>query len=134
MLATNLNEVNDFTYSTNTFNKVSNGIYTRTMSEKELKDDVEAAIKENREPYGYTLFTNYYYMIREVGGYKTGAYVDGRESEDRNNPFVKSNSGSESYIIELGYITNDEDLNYVNNYQTEYLTAIKDSIVTYLND
>ena len=25
-------------------------------------------------------------------------------------------------------------LNYVNNYQTEYLTAIKDSIVTYLND
>ena len=103
------------------------------MSEAELKADVEAAIKENREPYGYTLLTNYYYMIREIGGYKTGAYVDGRESEERNNPFIKSNSGSEGYIIELGYITSENDLKYVNEYQTEYLEAIKDSIVTYLN-
>ena len=73
-------------------------------------------------------------MIREVGGYKTGAYVDGRESEERNNPYVDANYGSESYIIEFGYITSDQDRENITNHQDKYLEAVKDSIVTYLNN
>ena len=134
LLIKNLKEVGYVNYSTNTFNKVDEGLYTRTMSEAELIEDIKAAEKENREPFGYTLTTNYYYMIREVGGYKTGAYVDGRESEERNNPYVDANYGSESYIIEFGYITSDQDRENITNHQDKYLEAVKDSIVTYLNN
>ena len=75
--------------------------------------------------------TNYYYMIRETGGYMSGAYVDGREG-NRNNPYVKSNVGSESYILELGYITSEHDLNLIDHHNTEYLQAVSDAISSYL--
>ena len=101
------------------------------MGDKELEEFVTDAIENNYEKYSVSKETNYYYMIRETGGYMSGAYVDGREG-NRNNPYVKSNVGSESYILELGYITSEHDLNLINNHSTEYLQAVSDAISSYL--
>lgn len=131
-IVTNLNNVNDFTSSPSTFNRVTeNGIFTRTMSDHDLEDFVTDAIENNYEQYIVDNSTNYYYMIRETGGYMSGAYVDGREG-NRNNPYVLSNVGSESYILELGYITSTKDQEYVNNYKKDYLNAVGDAIISYL--
>ena len=131
-IATNLSNINEFQSSPSTFNRVTpNGIFTRTMGDKELEEFVTDAIENNYEKYSVSKETNYYYMIRETGGYMSGAYVDGREG-NRNNPYVKSNVGSESYILELGYITSEHDLNLINNHNTEYLQAVSDAISSYL--
>ena len=71
-------------------------------------------------------------MIRETGGYMTGAYVDGRDGDDAN-PYVLSNRGIESYILELGYITSQTDLDYINKYMNDYIKSVSDSITDYLN-
>ena len=101
------------------------------MGDKELEEFVTDAIENNYEKYSVSKETNYYYMIRETGGYMSGAYVDGREG-NRNNPYVKSNVGSESYILELGYITSEHDLNLIDHHNTEYLQAVSDAISSYL--
>ena len=131
-IATNLSNINEFQSSPSTFNRVTpNGIFTRTMGDKELEEFVTDAIENNYEKYSVSKETNYYYMIRETGGYMSGAYVDGREG-NRNNPYVKSNVGSESYILELGYITSEHDLNLIDHHNTEYLQAVSDAISSYL--
>lgn len=119
--------------SPNTFNKVSDGIYTRTMSNDDLKHFVKHANENKYYKYPATDETNYYYMIRETGGYMTGAYTDGRFKEDGANPYLLSNVGTESYIIELGYITSLTDMESINTKTDKYISAISESIDNYLN-
>lgn len=117
--------------SPNTFNKVKEGIYTRTMSPADLLNFIKDAEENNYEKYPVTSTTNYYYMIREVGGYMTGAYTDGRQ-DDGNNPYVDSNVGAESYILELGYITNLNDVNFINKNKDKYIDIVSETIIEYL--
>ena len=52
-------------------------------------------------------------MIREIGGIITGAYIDDRNKETVGyNPYYKSNVGVEGYLLELGYLTNSNDLTF----------------------
>ena len=82
------------------------------------------------EPYDLTTKSNYYYMIRETGGIVTGAYVDNRNESIGENPYYNSNVGCETYLIELGYITNKNDVENINNNLDKYTNAIANTFKT----
>lgn len=114
-------------YSNNPIFKVDKGIYTRTFQTYEINDVIKSAKKEGYEPYNITTDTTYYYIIRETGGIITGAYTDGRE--DDYNKHYNTNVGIESYILELGYITNTNDTKDIKNNKDDYITAISEAIL-----
>ena len=72
-------------------------------------------------------------MIRETGGIMTGAYVDNRNEEQTGNDYYNSNIGAEAYLLELSYISNQEDLNIIKQEQDKYVEAISNSIITNFN-
>lgn len=127
-LADNIVNTVNIPYSTRDTDKVSNGVYVRTFTEEEIKSSKENAKKEGYTPYNITTDTPYLYMIREVGGMMTGAYIDGRNKDYGKNEYVDSNIGVESYLIELGYIINKSDLNKILNQQDLYIKAIAKAI------
>lgn len=127
-LADNIVSTAKTTYSTRNTDKVSDGVYVRTFTEAEIEESAETAQKKGFEPYNITTSTPYLYMIREVGGKTTGAYIDGRNKGLGTNMYYNSNIGVESYLIELGYIINKTDLNNMLNNQTSYVEAIAKSI------
>lgn len=112
-LAQNIVQKSETKYSPLNTHKKVNGVYVRTFTEDEIKESNEQASKEGYQPYNITTDTVYYYMIREIGGIATGAYIDGRNTKYGTNLYCKSNIGVEGYILELGYIINDEDLNNI---------------------
>ena len=73
-------------------------------------------------------------MIRELGGIVTGAYVDGRNKTYGANEYYNSNIGIESYLIELGYINNTDDLNNMLTNKNLYVEAIKNTVKEYICD
>lgn len=127
-LADNIVKKANTTYSTRNTDKVSDGVYVRTFTEAEIIESAESAQKKGFEPYNITTSTPYLYMIREVGGKTTGAYIDGRNKGLGTNIYHNSNIGVESYLIELGYIINKTDLNNMLNNQTSYVEAIAKAI------
>ncbi len=70
----------------------------------------------------------YLFIIREIGGIATGAYVNGSTPNYSANIYRNSNVGVEGYLIELGYMNVDEDLRNVLNNGDKYVQAISDSI------
>lgn len=131
-LADNIVNIANTAYSTRNTDKVSDGVYVRTFTEAEIAESAESAEKKGFEPYNITTSTPYLYMIREVGGKITGAYIDGRNKGLGTNMYYNSNIGVESYLIELGYIINKTDLNNMLNNQTSYVQAITKSIKEYV--
>lgn len=127
-LADNIVNTANTTYSTRNTDKVSNGVYVRTFTEAEIAESSDSARKKGFEPYNIKTSTPYLYMIREVGGKTTGAYIDGRNKGYGTNMYYNSNIGVESYLIELGYIINKTDLNNMLNNQSAYVEAITKSI------
>ena len=73
------------------------------------------------------------YMIREVGGINTNAYIDGRNKEHGLNKYYNSNQTPEPYLIELGYINYKKDLENIVNKPEGFAKAISNSIKEYLN-
>ena len=71
-------------------------------------------------------------MIREVGGIATNAFVDGRNTSYGKNKYFDSNIGIEAYILELGYIKVEKDLNNIVNNEDLYVQAIANAIENYL--
>lgn len=127
-LVKNITESAGIGYSSNKISKVMNGIYTRTFTESEIENSSKESEEKGRVPYGITTKSNYYYIIRETGGIITGAYVDNRNEEIKANPYVKSNIGSETYLLELGYISNNKDLDNLLNNMDKYAEGIVKSI------
>ncbi len=126
-IVTNANTV----YSTNKINKIFDGIYTRTFTEYDVATSKKEAEERNRVPYDVTTKANYYFMIRENGGIMTGAYVDDRNAPKiLGNPYYNSNVGCESYLLELAYLTNTNDLNNIDNNLDKYTEAIANTFVT----
>ncbi len=131
-LADNIVNMANTTYSTRDTDKVSNGVYVRTFTENEITESAKNARKKGFEPYNITTSTPYLYMIREVGGMITGAYIDGRNKDYGTNLYCNSNIGVESYLIELGYIINKTDLSNMLNNESSYIEAITKSIQEYV--
>ena len=117
-------------FSRNNVNKVYDGIYSRTFTSKEVEDSINDYVENSLIPYDITTDTNYYYIIRETGGIVTGAYVDDRNPDIISNPNTSTNTGTEAYLLELGYITNKSDLNNMKNNMDKYADAVVNSILT----
>ena len=100
-------------YSNRKTFKMFDGIYTHNFTEAEIQNAMEGYANKNYEPYEVTTNSSYLYMIRETGGIMTGAYVDNRNEEQTGNDYYNSNIGAEAYLLELSYISNQEDLNII---------------------
>ena len=121
-----LKEVGEIKISTNTFFRKEEGIYTRTFS----SSDVDTSNKYGVYPKLST-DTNYYFMIRETGGYMTDAYVDGREGNGENK-FRDTNVGVESYILELCYINSISNMEALDNNKENYMKNLSLVIDKYI--
>lgn len=129
-IVNNLVEYTEFDYSTNRLYKQFNGIYSRNFSESDIESSLKGYEDKGYNPYNVTANSNYYYMIRETGGYMTGAYIDDSNLDKVGvNPFYDSNVGNESYLLELGYLSNSSDLNIIDNGIDDIAKAISDAII-----
>lgn len=126
----NLTEYTDLGYSSNRLYKMFNGIYSRNFTDEDIASSIKGYDAKGYDHYDVTTNSNYYYMIRETGGYMTGAYVDDSNPEEVGvNPYYDSNIGNESYLFELGYLSNSSDLNIINNSVDDIAKAISDAII-----
>ena len=78
--------------------------------------------------------TPYYYMIREVGGIATHAYVDGSNTKYDANPYYNSNNTAEGYLLELGYIDNVKELKNIIDNPNDYARGIALGLDEYLKN
>lgn len=132
-LAENLVNKSGLYYSENNQFKKSDGVYVRNFTNSDILAFKSNAIRGKYEPYNITLTTPYFYIIRETGGISTNAFVDGRNTKFGTNKYYNSNSGIETYIINLGYMSIENDLNNIINNMNGYIDAISDSIKSYCN-
>ena len=133
-IAKNIVNMAETSYSTNRINKVSDGVYTKTFTESDIKSSFEEYENKNMKPYNITNNSNYYFMIRETGGIMTGAYVDDRNpTKNPGNPYYNSNIGSEAYLLELGYLTNSDDIYNIDKNMDKYIDAIVTSFLPVFN-
>lgn len=132
--AKNIKEIANTTYSPNNVSKVSDGVYVRTYNEDEVNEAIEYAEELGYEPYeSLSTDTPYLFVIRETGGIMTHAYVDGRNKTAGDNPYHTSNTGAESYLLELGFINSKKDLENIKNNKEAYIDAIVKTIVDNYN-
>ena len=130
LLAKNIVEYANTEYSANEIDKVYDGVYVRTFSKKDIEDSNKSAKEDGYESYNITEDTPYLFMIRETGAKITNAYVDGRNKEYKTNLYYNSSMGNESYLIELGYINSDKDLNNLLKNKEGYVKGITESILS----
>lgn len=134
LLAKNIVEYANTEYSTNGIDKVYDGVYVRTFTKEDIEESNKSAKEDGYESYNITEDTPYLFMIRETGGKITNAYVDGRNKEYKENLYYNSSMGNESYLIELGYINSDKDLNNLLRNRDGYLKAIEESIISLVKE
>lgn len=120
-------------FSNNTKNRVFEGIYSRNFTDNDIAESLNDYKKENIKAYDVTTNSNYYYMIRETGGIITGAYVDDRNEKILPNPYVKTNVGVESYLLELGFLTSNKDRENIIKNTDKYVSGIAESIISLYN-
>lgn len=109
MIAENLLEISS--PSSRLDGYITDGVYTQTF------DDDDGTLQD------------YMYMIREVGGLAT------KSSTEENAPQNQDVQGSDSVLIELGYLDNYTDLLHVtdSDVQEAEATAIADAVNDYIN-
>ena len=128
MLADNIVETAKTKYSTIETDKQDEGVYVRTIEIEDKKNETSFS----RENYkGIFDSIPYLYIIREIGGIATGAYVDGTNKAYGANEHRDSNVGIEGYLVELGYINVDEDLDNILENSNLYAQAITNSITNF---
>lgn len=126
LLATNIVNIADTKYSQIETYKEAEGVYVRT-----IEIDRNRTSSFTRNYNGIFDSIPYLFIIRETGGIATGAYVDGTNSSYGINKYRNSNVGLEGYLIELGYINSDEDLDNILENESSYVEAICTSIDTF---
>ena len=114
-LATNIVNLSGLKYSSYNLHKIANGIYVRYYTDNNIKEATDDAIAANFTPYPVTTSTLYNYTLRETSGYMMGAYVDGRNPYYDENPYRNANYGTETYLLEMGYSSNNSDYNNIIN-------------------
>lgn len=128
LLAKNITEKANTYYSEVSSFKKADGVYVRNFNNAEISAWKTKANKGNYEPYNITTSTSYHYIIRETGGICTNAFIDGRNTSYGKNKYYNSNVGIESYMIELGYMLVESDLNNILSNYASYMEAISQSI------
>ena len=130
MLADNLRDV--VGYSKKNSFKLKDGVYYQYFKQSDIETAKEDMLKENMKPYNIKLNSPYMYMIREVGGIHTSAYIDGRNEVYGLNNYYNSNKTAEPYLLELAYLNYSNDLGKVVNYPELFSESISTSIKDYL--
>jgi len=131
LLANNLSNI--VGYSGNPNFKLEDGVYYKYFKEKDIFESDESMKEEGLEPYNITLNCPYMYMIRELGGVNTYAYVDGRSKSHGFNKYYNSIRTTEPYLLELAYINYSDDLYKTLNSPEHFVEAISNSIKEYLD-
>lgn len=131
LFADNIVKFANTSYSSLTTYKKGEGVYVQNYNTLDIKAAENKAKKAGYEPYNITTSTPYLYIIRETGGIATNAYVDGRNTSYGANKYKDSNVGIESYLIELGYMIIEKDLNNVLENEDLYMQGIANSIEEY---
>ena len=131
LLADNISEI--VGYSKKQTYKLFNGVYYKYFTYEDISHARQDMIKQNLEPYNIKDGCTYMFMIREVGGISTYAYVDGRSEKHGYNEYYNSNQTAEPYLLELGYINYNNDLENLSQKPELFAKAIKDAIKEYLN-
>ena len=131
VLADNLVKYANVIYSNNPQNKVLDGVYMRVYSKENIASLAKDAKRDGYEPYILGDDETYYYFIRETGGIMTKAFSDGRNPKYKENIYRNRNQGVEAYLLELGYISNSDDLKSIINNKDSYIKAIKESVLKY---
>ena len=127
-LADNIVNIANTSYSKVTDYKKTDGVYVENFTKAVIESFRKRAVKDGYEPYNLTTDTPYLYMIRELGGICTNAFVDGRNTDYGANKYINSNIGLEAYLLELGYINFDKDLDNILENQDLYVQAIVKSV------
>ena len=130
LIANNLSSV--VGYSGNPNFKLEDGVYYKYFRNKDIEESNESMKEDGLEPYNITLNCPYMYMIRELGGINTYAYVDGRSTSHGFNKHYNSIKTTEPYLLELAYINYPDDLDKVLNNTEDFSKAISNSIKEYL--
>ena len=130
-IADNIVKYSKTSYSNNPQNKVLNGTYMRVYSKENIQALKNEAKREGYEPYNFTNHETYYFFIRETGGIMTHAFSDGRNKKYKENIYRNYNQGVEAYLLELGYISNNNDVKNIINNKDGYIKAMKESILKY---
>ncbi len=129
-LVKNITERTNIATSSSTYTRIDYGIYSHNFTEIEVNNNMYYYDRRGYKRYNVTTNSNYDYMIRESGGIITGAYVDDSNPEKVGvNKYYKSNVGTEAYVINVGYLSNKEDLDIIVNKKEEYTSAIADAII-----
>ena len=123
--ADNIVEQADTSYSKMENYKEEDGVYIRTI---EIENRNSITFRNYKGIYDSI---PYLFIIREIGGISTGAYVNGTNQNYGENIYRNSNVGIEGYLIELGYMNVNSDLRNVLNNGDSYVQAITDSINSY---
>ena len=130
-LADNIVKSANTSYSGLNIYKKDNGVYVHNFNNAEILAFKTAAKNKGYEPYSLTTDTPYLYMIREIGGICTNAFVDGRNTAYGANKYINSNVGIEGYLIELGYMIVDKDLKNIVSNGDSYMQGIANSIESF---
>ena len=130
-LADNIVKSANTSYSKLNIYKKFDGVYVHNFNNAEILAFKTKAENDGYEPYNLTNDTPYLYMIREIGGICTNAFVDGRNSSYSANKYVNSNVGIEGYLIELGYMIIDKDLKNILLNSDDYMQGIANSIESF---
>jgi len=133
LLAENIVEYADTKYSENEIDKVYDGVYVRIFTKEDIEESDKSAKEDGYDSYNIKENTPYLFMIRETGGKITNAYVDGRNKEYKTNLYYNSSMGNESYLLELGYINSDKDLNNLLKNKDGYVKGMAQSILSLVN-
>lgn len=120
-------------YSKKETNRIKDGVYYEYLTEKDVKEYDDELREKGLKPYDMVIGSPYMYMIRELGGIVTNAYMDGRNEEHGYNKYVKSNQVAEAYLLELCYINYKQDFLKVLNNPDEFAKEISNAIDDYLN-
>lgn len=110
---------------------VASNTYARNFTEDEVNETIQENIEKGLKPYAPSTKSSYYYMIRETGGYATGAYMDDRNPKVDYNPYAKTNVGQEGYLIYAGYIDQPEDNKILQNNMDGFAQGIAGPILDF---
>lgn len=130
MFANNISEIVGF--SRKYTDKIDKGVYYTYFTKKDIQDSKEEMLDNNLEPYDIKVGSPYMFMIREVGGISTGAYIDGRNDKHGLNKYYNSNKTAEPYLIELGYMNYKKDLENIVKKPESFSKAIATALEAYL--
>lgn len=119
-------------YSKKPTNKEDKGVYYNYFTKNDIKESEREQKDNGLKPYDIPVGAPSMYMIREVGGINTHAYIDGRNDKHGINKYYNSNKTAEPYLLELGYLNYSNDLKVLANTPEKFADAISNGIKEYL--